>query len=135
MNNTEFVQVLNSCDNLVKEPASFRFLDPLVLNYKIKKLSTACVLHDKVELFRSLDYLIELNDVRMPDQLQYMYLSGDPLDVADILDFLLLKYFYCDFFSSKVVVTELHLAKCALSNGLAKDVMADIFELRLRLTR
>jgi len=48
MHNTELVQVFNASNNLVKESASFRFLDSLILHNKIEKLSSACILHDQI---------------------------------------------------------------------------------------
>ncbi len=53
------------------------------------------------------------------NQLEDMYLSGNPLNIADILNFLLFEDFNGDFFSGQVVITQLYLSECALSDGLA----------------
>ena len=48
-----------------------------------------------------------------------MYLPSHPLNITDILNFLLFEDFNGDFFSGQVVITQLYLSECALSYGLA----------------
>lgn len=118
----------------MEKPASLRFLDPLVLDNKIEKLAPTCILHDQVELLRCLNNFIKLDYVWVSYQLEDMYLPCHPLNVADILYFLLFEDFNGDFFSSEIVITQLYLSECALADSLAKNIVADVFELRLRLT-
>lgn len=50
------------------------------------------MLHYQVKFRLGLDDFVELDDVRMPDDLEDVNLSGDPLDIIDVLDLCLLKY-------------------------------------------
>lgn len=119
MNYAKLVKVLNSGNDLVKEFLRFGFFYPLVLNNVIEYLTPACVLHYQVKLLRCLNDFIELNYVWMPNQLQYVYLSGYPFHVTHILNLLLLKDFHCHLLTSKVVTAELDLSERTFSNGLA----------------
>ena len=125
MNNTQLMKVLDASDYLMEEAASLRLLDSLALNDVVKELSSACVLHDQIELLRSLDDLVELDDVRMADELEDVDLSGNPLYIAHILDFLLLKNFNSNFLAREVVASELHFAESALANGLAYEELRE----------
>ena len=112
MNDVQFVEIFNASYDLVKESASFWLFHSLVLNNVVEKLSSTSVLHDQIELLRSLNdlmnssirmpkyckstYFVELDDVRMSDQLEDVDFSGDSFDVRDILDFVFLKNFDCN---------------------------------------
>ena len=60
------------------------------------------------------------------DHFEYMNLPGDPLNIVDILNLVLLKYFDCDFLPSQVVNAELDFSKCAFANGLAQNILTNI---------
>ena len=64
-------------------------------------------------------YLVKLNNMRMTNEFENVNLSGHSLNIAHILNFLLLKYLYCIFLACEVVVTELDLSKGTFSNSLA----------------
>ena len=57
MDDAQFVQVFDACNDLMKELASLSFLDSLVLHDEVEELTSTRILHDQVELFRRLDYL------------------------------------------------------------------------------
>ena len=57
--------------------------------------------------------------MRMTNEFENVNLSGHSLNIAHILNFLLLKYLYCIFLACEVVVTELDLSKGTFSNSLA----------------
>lgn len=57
MDDAQFVQVFDACNDLMKELASLSLLDSLVLHDEVKELTSTRILHDQVELFRGLDYL------------------------------------------------------------------------------
>ena len=61
------VQVLDSCQNLVKEPACLAILESPLLHYVVEKLTARCILHDKEQLFGRFNNFIELHDIRMSD--------------------------------------------------------------------
>ena len=76
-------------------------------------------------------YFIELDDVGVADQLQDVYLSSDSLDVTHILNLLLLEDLHSNLLTGKVVISELDFAESALPDGLAKNIVTDVFELSL----
>ena len=57
MDDAQFVQVFDACNDLMKELASLSLLDSLVLHDEVEELTSTRILHDQVELFRGLDYL------------------------------------------------------------------------------
>ena len=57
MDDAQFVQVFDACNDLMKELTSLSLLDSLVLHDEVKELTSTRILHDQVELFRGLDYL------------------------------------------------------------------------------
>jgi hypothetical protein len=59
MNDTEFVKVFNACYDLMEELASLCLFDPLVLHNEVKELTSTRILHDQVELLRSLNNLLK----------------------------------------------------------------------------
>jgi hypothetical protein len=61
MDNIELVEIFHSCNDLVEELASIRFLDSLVLHNKIKQLTTTSVLHYQVELLWRFNYLYSIH--------------------------------------------------------------------------
>ena len=67
MDDIELVEILDTSDDLMKELTSLRLLHSLVGHVIVKQLSTLSVLHDKVQLFRSLDDLVKLDNIWMPD--------------------------------------------------------------------
>jgi hypothetical protein len=63
-----------------------------------------------------------LNDVRVTNKFENVNLSGDPLDITDVLYLLLLKYLDGDLLAGKVVIAELHLPKRPLPYRLAYKI-------------
>ena len=80
---------------MLEELARLGLLQLLFLDDIVEQLAATHKLHDKEQLLRRLDNLEELDDVRMPDQLQDVDLSCDSLDVGLAGDLALFKYFYC----------------------------------------
>lgn len=133
MNDAKLMKVFNACYDLMEEFASLCLFDSLVLHDVVKELASTCILHDQVELLGCLDNFIKLNNMRMTNEFEDVNLSGDPFNITDILYFLLLKYFDSDLLARQIVIPELDLAKRALPNSLAEDIVTDIFKLTLRL--
>lgn len=50
--------VFNTTEKLLKESAGLRFLNPLVFNDVVKKLTAWSIFHDKVQLFLGLNNLV-----------------------------------------------------------------------------
>jgi hypothetical protein len=59
MNDTEFVKVFNTSYDLMEKFASLCLFDPLVLHDEVKEFTSTCILHDQVELLRSLNNLLK----------------------------------------------------------------------------
>jgi len=57
MNDTKLMKVFNACYDLMEEFASLSLFDSLVLHNVVKELASTCILHDQVELLRSLNNL------------------------------------------------------------------------------
>jgi len=78
--------VLNTSNDLLEESACFLLLDPLHLDYVVKKLAALSIFHNQVQFFLGLNDLIELNDLRVSDDLQNVDLSGHALHIGNIND-------------------------------------------------
>ena len=89
----------------MEKTASLGLFYPLILDNKVEELPATSVLHDQVELLRRLDNLIQLNDVWVSDQLEYVNFSGYSLYIANILNLLFLKDLNSHFLSSQVVIS------------------------------
>lgn len=110
MHDAQSMQIIHSIDNLMKEPTRFLLRQPashksllLLLGYVIKQLASSAILHHKEQIFRRLDDLIQLDEIRMPDQFEDMYLSGNTLDVRYIDYFLLFQHLNCYFLTRPLV--------------------------------
>jgi hypothetical protein len=120
----EVVDIFHACDYLLEKFAGLRLFDASIADDEIKQLTTGCVLHDEIELLGSLDdlnskYLVELDDLRMPNLLQDLYFTCNSLYVCDITNSLLFKYFHRHLLSCKYMRADFDLTKRALSYGFA----------------
>jgi len=77
------------------------------------------VLHDHEQFFLRLDNLVQLDNVGVANLLQNLDLASDTLDIFLVIDFLLLKNFYCHFFAGQNVRTLFDLAEGAFAQGFA----------------
>ena len=116
MDDIELVEILDTSDDLMEELASLRLLHSLVGHDIVKQLSTLSVLHDKVQLFRSLDDLVKLDNIWMSDHFQDVNLTSNSLNVMHILYLILFKNFYCNFFSGQIMNPKFDFSKSALSD-------------------
>ena len=119
MSNTYFMQVLNPIQQLVKELTSLLFSDLFVINYVLVEFSFLHELHNQQQLLRSLHNFVQLNDVRVSDEFQDVYLSFYSLYISYILYFLLFQDFDRNIFPCLFMSSELHLTKCTRSNRLS----------------
>ncbi len=91
MNYVQAVEVVDSEDQLLEDGAGLSLWQFLAVDDVFEQLAALCVLHDQEELFGTFDDFVELDEVRMPDDLEYVDLSGDPLDVCDLDDLVLVE--------------------------------------------
>ena len=96
MHNVQFMNILHSCKDLLEKSACFGFFYASVLYYVIKQLALRCIFHNQVQLLRSFNNLIQLNNIGMSNKFKNMNLSWNPLHICDILNSLLLKDFHCN---------------------------------------
>ena len=113
----------DSANNLLKEPPRFGLGHPAVLDQIIKKFTTGIFQHHD-NLLRRRNDRIQLDDMRMPQQLQVLYLPlHSPRHIPR--DQLLARYdFERDLLLRHLVRRELDLAKGALAQGLDDIVEA-----------
>jgi hypothetical protein len=89
----------------------------------VEEFSPRRAFHDQVELPRSFDDFVELDDVGMPDRLQDVDLAGHALDICEVNDPFLFKDFDRNRFPCKEMRAELDLSKGPFADGPADHVM------------
>ena len=106
MHNSQLVQVFDSADNLLEELAGFGFLEFLLLDDVVEQLAAADKLHDEKELFRRLNNFKQLDDVRVPDQLENVNLSRHSLYICIARDLTLLKNLNSHLKGKRIIMFE-----------------------------
>jgi len=96
-----------------------------MLDDVVKELASWYVFGDQVELTRSLDNFIQLDDVRVPGQLEDLDLPSHALDVYIFDNFVLFKDLHGHFFSCQVVCAKPDFAKSSLADSLANQIVAN----------
>jgi hypothetical protein len=124
MHHVHRMNLLNSSNDLVKEPAGFMLGHSPALNNVIKELPPTRIFHNQIQLALRLDDFKQLDHVRVSDQFQKLHLSGDPLYVSNLVDTILLKELDSYTLASQDVAPELNLPECSFTNGFAQYVMA-----------
>lgn len=80
------MDILNPRNDLLKELASFLFLQPGISHDIVKQFAPTSVLHDQVKLLWRLYYLVQLNDIGVPDKFKDVDFPGHSLDISHISD-------------------------------------------------
>ena len=75
MGHPNFMDVLNSIDQLMEEPASLFLLESLVLDNILKKFTALHELHYQEQLLGSLYNFVKLDNTRVPYQFKDVDLS------------------------------------------------------------
>lgn len=97
------VHLFDPSDYLMEKAASFSFLHTSTCNNVVEQLAPTRILHDEIQLFSSLDDLVELHHMRVSDELQDVHLSRDSLNIGHLHDSLLLEHLDGGAFSSQNV--------------------------------
>lgn len=84
MDDSDFVDILDAGNELMKHFSSFRLPDSLVLDDMIEQLALFHELHDQEKLFGCFDDFIKLDYMRVPDQFQDVNLPTDPLYIGHL---------------------------------------------------
>lgn len=87
----------------MEEPTSFTILESAFLNDVVEEFATTGVLHDQEELLGSLNDLVELDDIGVPDDFQNVDLSHHSSDVCLVLDLVLFQNFDRHFLLRQLV--------------------------------
>lgn len=98
MHNVQFMQVLNTRDDLMEKFTGKRLFYFLIFHDEIEQLTTRNVFHDQVQLLWCFNNLVQLNYIRMSNHFQNMDFSCYPLHVIYILNLIFLENFDCDLF-------------------------------------
>lgn len=125
MHDVHRVDLLDSCNDLVKEPARFWLLDTTAGDDVVEEFSTTGVLHDEVQLPSCLYDLVELHYVGMSNKFEDVDLPRHSLNIGDLHDALLFQHLDGDSLSSQDVGSKLHLAEGTLANRFAKHIVAN----------
>lgn len=127
MYNIQPAYVFNASYDLLEEPACFLLFNPLYLHDVVKQLTATGIFHNEVQFFLCLYDLIELHNLRMPNDLKDVDLSRYPLHICHIDNLAFLKDLNSNFFLSESVSPQFDFAECSLTNRLPQDVVADGF--------
>ena len=69
MNDFEFVAVFDTADDLVEHFAGLIFVHAFLFDNVVEKLALAQKLHHQEQVFRRLDDFVQLDNVRVADEL------------------------------------------------------------------
>ena len=117
MSTADPVKVANCRDQLLEELASF-FLLQLILAFNIvRKFASFGALHYEVEVVVGLDYLVQLDDVRMVYSAQDVHLSLYSVLVVFLFDPAFLHYFDGDFLSRQEMKSFLDFSEGSFTEG------------------
>ena len=123
MHDSIFMDVLYTWKDLLHEADCLKLVDPLVFYDVVEELAALRVLHDQMDrrfCFDDLNKwqidLIELDDVRVPENFQNADFSGYSFNIGLLHYFLLLEGLHGNLLLSEKVCPQPHFAKCPLSN-------------------
>eukprot|EP00350_Pseudokeronopsis_sp_OXSARD2_P011849 CAMPEP_0170552134 /NCGR_PEP_ID=MMETSP0211-20121228/10081_1 /TAXON_ID=311385 /ORGANISM="Pseudokeronopsis sp., Strain OXSARD2" /LENGTH=100 /DNA_ID=CAMNT_0010859695 /DNA_START=2519 /DNA_END=2821 /DNA_ORIENTATION=- len=91
MDDVQFMEVLDSRDDLLEELAGLFFLQGGIGHDIIEEFPSGGVLHDQIELSWRFNYLKELNDVGVSDHLKDLDFPLHALHVCLLRDLLFLQ--------------------------------------------
>ena len=103
----------------MQKSAGFLVLHSLFFDDVVEKFATWSVLHDEKQLPAGFNDLVELDDVRVSDNLENLNFSHDSRNICLLLDFVLLKNLYGHLFMSDLVNSQSHFTKSTLPDGFA----------------
>ena len=102
--------------------ASLGLCESLFLDYAIKQLPSIDELHDQVYFLLSLNNIKQLNNIGMPDLLEYEYLPVNPMSISLFYNPINLEYLDRDLPPSYDMNSQLYLPKSALANSFPCNI-------------
>lgn len=118
MSNTDFMNMLNCIDQLMKKLTRFFFFNSFFFDYIVKELTVFHELHYQQQIFGSFHNIVQLHDVRVPHQFQDMDFTEYSFSICDIIYFIFFKYFNGNTLISDFVDSQFYLAESALPQSL-----------------
>ena len=115
MTNTELMNVVYTGNELLKVLTRRFFGQSRLLYDQLKEFASICEFHHEVQVFFSLDNLVDLHDVRVVQLLQNLDLSADALDVFLVFDLRLFENLDRHFLTSQDVRAQSDLSKGTLT--------------------
>ena len=128
VNDVVTVAIFHAGDDLLEEPPGVVLLQLAVLNDVVEEFSAGDVFHHHEDVGGRGDDLIELNDVRMSEQLQVLNFPPDFSHHVQVFDFLPVEDLDGHFVSGHLMEADFDLAERADAQSFAQDVMADLHE-------
>ena len=108
----------------MQEFTSISFLNSSPTNNIFKKFSSSNILHNQVELLICFNYLIQLDNNRMSDLFQYMYLPSNSLNIMNIHNFILFQHLDGHLFPGQAMRTHNNLSKRAFTQVPPQLIMS-----------
>ena len=123
--------------DLLEELARLVLVELAVLDNVIEELAARHVLHHHENVTGRVDHLIELDDVRVAEELEILYLAAYLADHVERLDLVAVEYLDGDRVAGELMQRLLHLAEAARAQRLEQYVVAylDLVVQRLRTHR
>lgn len=103
MDDSDFVDVLDSWDELMEHSDCFCLVYSFVFDDILEEFSLFHEFHDEEKLFGGLDDFVKLYDVGVPDQFEDVDLSRYSFDICHFDDFAFFEYFDSDMLISRFV--------------------------------
>ena len=113
-------------EDLPKDAARLRLLQPAMGYNELEELAAGDVLGHQEDVARPLDNLEKIDDMRMLHVLQNLDLSRHALHIAFVRDSVLLEHLDRHTLPGEQMHAELHLAKGALAEGLSEHPMSHL---------
>lgn len=120
--------IINTRNNLLKEPPGFMLLKFTIIDNVFKQFSTWHILHDHEDVSGCTDDLVEFNNVRMSKQFQILYFATNFANDIKTLDALTVEDFHRDFVLCELMLADFYLAECAYTKGFTQGVVADLHQ-------
>lgn len=94
MADAQFVNVVDSCNQLLEMLAGFCLFEPLALNNQVEEFPTRGELHNQVQIALGLDDFVDLNDVGVVEFFKNFDFPGYSFHIFLIFDLRLFKHFH-----------------------------------------
>ena len=133
MAHAELVQVLHTFQDLVEEFGCVDVVYAIVAHDVVEELACVRMLHNQVQFALCFNYLIKLDDARVPNFLEDFDFASNSIDVGLVLDLVLLQYLDGHLLLRYCVDAQLDLSEGALAERLVYQEMRYLTQFTLLL--